>query len=116
MAEKIYVPKCSVKTRETSFGDVLRFNFHAKTFVEWMRENKEYLNEAGYISIDILPRKEEGQYGESHNAVLDTWKPDPSKAKSAASKPAAKPAPKGKATPKADPLDDQSGVDEEIPF
>lgn len=108
MNEKIYVPKSSLKARTTSFGEVIKFNFHAKTFVEWLRSQKEYINEAGYVSIDILPRKEPGTYGETHNALLDTWKPDASKAKS-------EPAPKKttaakKPAPKVEPTEEIDDV------
>lgn len=119
MSEKIYVPKSSVKTRETSFGDVLRLNFNVKALGEFLREQKEHINAAGYVTLDIVPRKEKGQFDETHNVLLDTWKPDASKAKSAG-----KPAEKTKATkpktqPKTDPLDDPEttgAAEDDIPF
>lgn len=113
MADKIYVPKASLKARSTSFGEVIRFNFHAKTFVEWLRENKDHINDKGYVTIDILPRKEEGNYGETHNAILDTWKPDGNGGGQQKTKPAA---PAKKAAPAKQVSDADGFAEEDIPF
>lgn len=117
MAETIYVPNSSVKERNTSFGSCFKVSFKAETLGEFVRKHK---NEKGYINLEIVPRKEESEYGDTHSIKLDTWKPDPNRAKGngGGGKPAAKSGGKGKATPKDDPLDADGGdaAPDDIPF
>ena len=82
--QKTYVPKSKAKVQPTSFGDVLKLGFHAETLAAFARE---HANAAGYINLDIVPRRETDAYGNTHSVVLNDWKPDASKPKDA---PAAK--------------------------
>jgi len=107
MSETIYVPGSSAKKRDTTFGEVIKLSFKAEQLGAFVREHK---NEKGYINLEIVPRKSESQFGDTHSVKLDSWKPAEG---GAAAKPAAtsKPAQKPKPAPKADPL-----ATDDIPF
>lgn len=68
MSEKVYINGVFIK--ESKYG--LKLNINADKFCQQI---KELANDKGYVIIDLLPRKEKGQYGDTHYAVLDTWKP-----------------------------------------
>ncbi len=70
--EKVYAPGTSVKSRKTDFGEVLRLSINLEKFGPFCKENK---NQKGWINLEIIPRKETGQYGETHSVKLDTWEP-----------------------------------------
>lgn len=70
--KKVYVDGIRIKSRETSFGQVLSLGINVDKVIDFLKKNK---NESGYVNIDILPRKEVGTYGETHSATLNTWKP-----------------------------------------
>lgn len=109
MSETIYVPKSSAKAKETSFGEVFKLGFHVDTFIEFAQEHK---NEGGYINLDMVPRREVGERGDTHSLKLDNWKPDNVKSGGAKAKPAAA---KSAAKPKAKPPADEA-AEEDIPF
>ncbi len=91
-----YVPGSSAKSRDTQFGEVIKLSFKAKEFADFVKANA---NEKGYINLEVSPRKEVGQYGDTHSVKLDNWVPK----EGAPSKPAAsKPAPKKQAPPEDD--------------
>jgi len=72
---KIFVPGTQIK--EFTFangGSVLRFSINLAKFGPFVKENK---NENGYINFNIEKRREVGNYGDTHNVCLDTWKPAP---------------------------------------
>lgn len=68
--KKVYVDGIRIKSRQTSFGEVLALGINADKVIDFLQKNK---NESGYVNIDILPRKEVGTYGETHSATLNTW-------------------------------------------
>ena len=68
---KTYV-KGSAKLRTTNFGDVIKLGFKVEDLVAFVRE---HANAKGYINLDVVPRKEVGQYGDTHSIVLDDWQP-----------------------------------------
>jgi hypothetical protein len=73
---KTYVPKSKAKVQKTTFGDILKLGFHAETLAAFC---KQHQNEAGYINLDIVPRRETDAYGNTHSVVLNDWKPDASR-------------------------------------
>ncbi|MDE2097630.1 MAG: hypothetical protein KGL39_10315 [Patescibacteria group bacterium] len=73
---KTYVPKSRAKAKQTKIGQVLRLGFHAKTLSDF---SNQHANQAGYINLDVVPRREPDQYGNTHSVVLNDWKPDASK-------------------------------------
>lgn len=75
MSETIYIN--GVNGKKTMYGT--RLSIKAEKFIE---EIKSHTNESGYINIIVKDRKTADKYGNNVYIVLDTWKPDPTKAKS----------------------------------
>lgn len=71
MADKIYL-KCSAKARTTQFGEVLNLGIKVEDLADFCRKHK---NERGYLNLTISPRRETGQYGDTHSVYLDTYTP-----------------------------------------
>lgn len=93
-----YVPKSSARARETKIGQVINLSFEATELGKFVRAHK---NQKGYINLSLIPRKEQGKFGETHSIVLDTFEP-----KAAEVKP----------KKKLDQPDQNDAVDEDIPF
>jgi hypothetical protein len=68
---KIYVPG-SAKAKQFDWGQVLNISFKADKIIEFIEQHK---NDKGYINLKISPRKEVGQYGDTHTMEVDTWSP-----------------------------------------
>lgn len=66
---KVYVPKSSAKQVSER---LLKISFKAAEFRDFMNQ---HINDKGYIKLCISPRRETGQYGDTHCIWLDTWKP-----------------------------------------
>ena len=85
--DKIYIPKSSCKKVEFSNGGHLyRFSFHAETFQQFLAEQMrdgEFVNKGGYIAIEIHERREPSEWGDTHYAILDTYKPKAKEGKAA---------------------------------
>lgn len=62
--------KCSAKARETNFGQVIKLGIKVDDFIAFARQN---VNDRGYVNLDITPRKEQGQYGDTHSVSLDDY-------------------------------------------
>lgn len=68
MAEaKIYVGSC--KEISTQYGTIMKIEF-SKKHLETLLAN---LNERGYAKVAVAPRKEIGQYGDTHTVSIDTY-------------------------------------------
>lgn len=88
---KTYVNGVSVKEKTFDNGSLLRMGISVDKVIEFLKANK---NSGGYVNLIISPRKEVGQYGDTHSVYLDTWEPN--------KKPAsAEPAKKASSAPKA---------------
>jgi len=72
--QRTYVPKSKAKVVETQFGTIIKLGFNADVLINFVRENT---NAAGYFNMDIVPRRQTDEYGNSHSCVLNDWKPDP---------------------------------------
>lgn len=105
---KTYLPKSNIKTRDTSFGPVLKLSCNGEALIAFV---KEHTNERGYINFEIVERKEVGEYGESHSIYLDDWKPSDRGGESAG-----KPATRTKQAPRAKPNPTPEAAEEDIPF
>lgn len=56
MAEnKIFPTGFNVKSRQTSFGEILKIGINAEKFIEFLAQ---HTNERGYVNIDILRSKD----------------------------------------------------------
>lgn len=69
MSETTYIN--SIKIKQSKFGQKMSFNLD-----KLIEECGKLVNEKGYVNLEILPRKTEGKYGETHSVKLDTWKPN----------------------------------------
>lgn len=62
--------KCSAKARDTQFGQVIKLGIKVDDFIAFARQ---HVNDRGYLNLDIMPRKEQGQYGDTHSVALDDY-------------------------------------------
>jgi len=64
--------KGSAKLRQTNYGPILKISFKADDIIAFA---KQHANARGYLNLDIVERKEVGQYGDTHSIVLDDFVP-----------------------------------------
>lgn len=62
--------KCSAKARDTQFGQIIKLGIKVDDFIAFARQ---HVNDRGYLNLDIMPRKEQGQYGDTHSVALDDY-------------------------------------------
>jgi hypothetical protein len=72
MADKTYINGLFIKSKQTTFGEVVSVSINAKTLIE---ELNKHTNAKGYVNIDLLRRKEADKNGNTHYAVLNEWQP-----------------------------------------
>lgn len=70
---KIYVPKSSAKAFKFNDGnETINLSFKTAEFIEFI---KTHTNEKGYINLNVSPRRQTGEYGDTHSVSLNPWKP-----------------------------------------
>jgi hypothetical protein len=74
MSDKTYINGLFIKSKQTTFGEVMSVSINAKTLIE---ELNKHTNAKGYVNIDLLRRKEADKQGNTHYAVLNEWQPKP---------------------------------------
>ncbi len=74
MSEKTYIKGVFIK--ESKYGT--KMSIKVKELCEQLTALQ---NEKGYVNVEIKPRKETGEHGNTHYMELDTWKPTPKEAK-----------------------------------
>ena len=62
--------KASAKARDTQFGQIIKLGIKVDDFIAFA---KQHVNDRGYLNLDIMPRKEVGQYGDTHSVALDDY-------------------------------------------
>jgi heme-degrading monooxygenase HmoA len=72
MSNKTYINGLFIKSKQTTFGEVVSVSINAKTLIE---ELNKHTNAKGYVNIDLLRRKEADKQGNTHYAVLNEWQP-----------------------------------------
>ena len=72
MSNKTYINGLFIKSKQTTFGEVVSVSINAKTLIE---ELNKHTNAKGYVNIDLLRRKEADKNGNTHYAVLNEWQP-----------------------------------------
>ena len=72
MSNKTYINGLFIKSKQTTFGEVVSVSINAKTLIE---ELNKHTNSKGYVNIDLLRRKEADKQGNTHYAVLNEWQP-----------------------------------------
>jgi len=70
----LYVPKSKAVERDGRYGKFLCLSFKAKELRDFINE---HVNADGYINLNVSPRKQLGEYGDSHSISLNQWKPTP---------------------------------------
>ena len=68
MADKTYINGGIKEIEFNDGGSLMNARFDVKQL-------SQYMDEKGYVKIKIKKRREVGQYGDTHYAELDTWKP-----------------------------------------
>lgn len=63
---KTYI-KWSAKEIDGQYGKFLNVSLNAEDIMQ-------YVNDRGYINLTISPRKEVGQFGDTHSIILNEWK------------------------------------------
>jgi hypothetical protein len=72
MADKVYL-KCSAKEKTfRNGGAILKIGIKVEELAAFVKAHK---NERGYINLAISPRREVGQYGDTHSVYLDAPPP-----------------------------------------
>lgn len=87
MSDAIYFN--AARGKKTMYGTKLSFN--VEKFIEELRQ---HANESGYCNVVVKDRKAPDKFGNNVYVALDTWKPDPTKAKSSPTTSAQPSAPK----------------------
>jgi len=76
--EKIYVG--NAKVQKSQYGDILKLKIgpnDVEKINKWAKDNE------GWVNISIMESKKPSDKGYTHYAIIDQWKPDPSKSKKA---------------------------------
>lgn len=91
--EKIYAKGAYAKQIEGKYGDILKLSLKVEDFKQFIDQHK---NEKGYVNLAIMSKREPDERGNTHNVMLDTWKPQEGGQRSAPTqqRQASKPAPK----------------------
>ena len=79
MADKVYVNGITAKAitvkvknnGKDEYIEIMKLGIKSEKLIEFLARNT---NEKGYCNVDILKRKEVGQYGDTHYAVLNEYK------------------------------------------
>ena len=66
MSDKIFADGLSVNVTETQHGEIIKLGINKEKFIDFLLK---YVNNAGYVNVDILTNKEGKKY-----AVLNTYK------------------------------------------
>ena len=72
MAKKVYL-RCSAREKQfDNGGSVINVGIKVEDLADFARRHK---NDRGYLKLVIAPRREPGQYGDTHYIYLDTFTP-----------------------------------------
>lgn len=74
---KVYVNGMFVKTQKTNFGDIIKLSIKAEDVINFLNDNQQN----GWVSIDLLQKREADDKGRTHTAVLNNWTPNTNGAK-----------------------------------
>lgn len=72
MSDKTYVDGLFIKSVNTKYGEILKLNIKVGELEQFLNTHE---NENGFVSIDLIKRKEPSDKGLTHYAVLNEWKP-----------------------------------------
>jgi len=66
--EKKYIGG-SARAISTQYGEIMNLSLK-------LEDMQKIVNEKGYVSMTVMKRKEQGQYGDTHYVVENTYKKD----------------------------------------
>lgn len=69
--QKVYVNGMFIKTQKTNFGDIIKLSVKADDVIQFLKDNQSN----GWVSIDLLQKKQVDDKGRTHTAVLNNWVP-----------------------------------------
>lgn len=70
--DKVYL-KCSAKEKRfNDGGSLIALGVKVEDLIDFA---KRHGNDRGYLNLVISPRREVGQYGDTHSVKLDTFDP-----------------------------------------
>ena len=73
MADTKTYLKCSAKEKRfTDGGSLISLSVKVSELIDFA---KRHGNDRGYLNLTISPRREVGQYGDTHSVKLDTYEP-----------------------------------------
>lgn len=94
MSDKIYAKGMFIKEKNVGSKSLLAISVNVEKFTAFLQENA---NSKGYVNLDCWKNAQADQYGNTHNAVLNTYQKEASQT----------PTPQRAATKQAnEPLDD----------
>jgi hypothetical protein len=105
---KIYAG--SAKEKQLQNGKLIKLSLKLDVLVEAAKEHGFDAKAGRMIKVDVWEKREADQYGNTHDIVVDTWKPNPSYQQTQPNTPAPAPAPNP-----APPAQPEEGIDG-IPF
>lgn len=70
--QKTYVNGVFVKTQKTNYGDIIKLSCKVDDLVAFLNEHSSN----GWVSIDLLQKKQVDEKGRTHTAVLNDFKPN----------------------------------------
>lgn len=65
---KTYINGITIKEIDGQYGKFMNISVN-------IHKIKEFANDKGYVNMTVSPRREVGQYGETHTAVLNEYQP-----------------------------------------
>lgn len=72
-ASGLYDPQAKTFERNGEQTSLIKLVFNVDKFVAFLQEHKD---EKGLVKVDCWQKDEVGQFGGTHNAVLNDWKPN----------------------------------------
>lgn len=66
---KTYIDWITIREKEWPYGSFMNVSFNPERLMQ-------YANEKWWANITISKRRDTGQYGETHYATLNEWKPE----------------------------------------
>jgi hypothetical protein len=80
--QKVYAKGIYINKKDISGKELFEMSCNVDQFVAFLQEHRD---EKGYVRIACWPKREADKYG-THNAELNTWKPNSAQAAAPAPK------------------------------
>jgi hypothetical protein len=80
--QKVYAKGIYINKKDISGKELFEMSCNVDQFIAFLQEHRD---EKGYVRIACWPKREADKYG-THNAELNTWKPNSAQASAPAPK------------------------------